>query len=63
MWTSPYRWYKDADGNLTPEPGKDHMPLIDNMPLTDAITLGIADKDGNAIEPKKVMQALKTKKE
>lgn len=63
MWTSPYRWFRDKDGNLTSEPGRDRTPLIDNMPLVDAVKLGIADKDGNAIVPKEVTKSIKAKKE
>jgi hypothetical protein len=61
MWTSPIHWYLDPDGNPTTDDKRGNMPLILNMPLDDAVKLGIAEKDGTPIAPTAVKKAQKAK--
>jgi len=61
MWTAPHVWYLDPDGNPTTDDKEGNTPLISNMPLSEAVRLGIAEKDGTPIDPKAVKKALKAK--
>lgn len=59
MFHSPVHWYLDEDGHPTTEEKLTYTPLIDEMPLADAVALGIAEKDGTPISPAAVKKALK----
>lgn len=59
MFHSPVHWYLDEDGNPTTEEKLTHTPLVDEMPLADAVKLGIAEKDGTPIAPSAVKKAIK----
>lgn len=59
LWQSPYHWYLDEDGNPTTVERLTYTPLVDRMPLKDAVALGIAEKDGTPITPTAVKRALK----
>ena len=61
MWTSPVHWYLDPDGNPTTDNKEGNTPLIDQMELAEAVKLGIAEKDGTAVDPKDVKKAVKAK--
>lgn len=59
MWRSPYPWHTDADGKPTLDDKPGNHPLILDMPLEDAVKLGIAEKDGTPISPTAVKKAIK----
>ena len=59
MFYSPYPWYVDPDGNPTLDDKRGNRPLILEMPLEEAVRLGIAEKDGTAISPTAVKKAIK----
>jgi hypothetical protein len=61
MWTAPHVWYLDAEGNPTDDNKEGNTPLISNMPLAEAVKLGIAEKDGTPIAPKDVKKAIRAK--
>lgn len=61
MWTSPIHWYLDPNGDPTTDNADGNTPLIDTMPLSEAVALGIAEKDGTAVDPKAVKKAVKAK--
>jgi hypothetical protein len=61
LFTAPQHWFLDDDGNPTTDEQPGYTPILDRMPLREAVKLGIADKDGTPIDPKAVKKALKAK--
>lgn len=56
MWTSNRRLYLDKDGQVVEDGDPAAVELLagawDRIPLQQAQDLGLADTDGNTIEPK-----------